>query len=92
MTCIIMQWNLYRTYYKQYLRHFRCPDGAVGIATGYGVGQPRLRSSSPGRVKNSLLHDLQTGSGTKPASYPISTGGFFLGENAAGAWSLHTSN
>jgi hypothetical protein len=27
----------------------------------------------------SLLHVVQTGSGTHPASYPMGTGGFFLG-------------
>jgi hypothetical protein len=38
-------------------------------------GRPRGRSSSPGRVKNSLLHVIQTGSGAHPASYPMGTGG-----------------
>jgi hypothetical protein len=47
---------------------------AVGIAKGYG--QPRGRSSRPGRVKNfSLLHIVQAGSGANPASYPMCTGG-----------------
>jgi hypothetical protein len=30
-------------------------DSVVGIATGYGAGRPRGRSSSPGRVKNFLF-------------------------------------
>jgi hypothetical protein len=35
----------------------------------------------------SLLHVVQTGSGVHPASYLISTGGYFPGGKATGAWS-----
>jgi hypothetical protein len=48
---------------------------SVGIATGYGAGQPRDRSSSPSRVQElSLLYIVQTDSGAQPASYPMGTG------------------
>jgi hypothetical protein len=45
--------------------------GPVGIRTGYGLeGQ----GSIPGRGRVfSLLHSIQTSSGTHPTSYPIST-------------------
>jgi hypothetical protein len=33
----------------------------------------------------SLLHSVQTGSGALPVSYPMGTGGYFLGVKAAGA-------
>jgi hypothetical protein len=33
----------------------------------------------------SLLHVIQTGSGSHPAYYPMGTGGPFLGGKAAGA-------
>jgi hypothetical protein len=35
----------------------------------------------------SLLRSLQTGSEAHPASYPVGTGGSFLGGKTAGAWS-----
>jgi hypothetical protein len=35
----------------------------------------------------SLIHSIQTGSGTHPASYPVGTGDSFPGGKAAGAWS-----
>jgi hypothetical protein len=48
----------------------------------------RGRSSSPsGGQEFSLFHVVQTGSGAYPASYPMGTGGYFSGVNAAEAWS-----
>jgi hypothetical protein len=47
------------------------------------AGQPRGRTSRPSSVKNvSLLHIVQTSSGTHPASYPMGTGG-----KVASVWS-----
>jgi hypothetical protein len=47
----------------------------------------------PGRVRcpsgaenSSLHHRVQNGSAAHPASYPVGTGGSFLGGKAAGAW------
>jgi hypothetical protein len=45
-----------------------CRDSAVGIATDYGLDD---RGSIPGRDK--ILHIVQTGSGARPASYPVGT-------------------
>jgi hypothetical protein len=58
-------------------------DSSVGIAT-VRAGGPRVRGSSPGRVKN-FLHVVHTGSGVHPASFPMGTGGSFSGGRAAGA-------
>jgi hypothetical protein len=57
-------------------------DRAVGIATGYGFGWPRGRSSSPGRGQTFLL----SGS-SRPVQgpYPMGIGGSFLRGIAAGA-------
>jgi hypothetical protein len=41
------------------------------------AGQPGLDSRQGQDV--SLIHNLQTGSGAHPASYPVSTGGSFSG-------------
>jgi hypothetical protein len=47
-------------------------DSSVGIATGQGADS---RSSIPAGVKDfSPLHNIQSGSGTHPASYPVGTG------------------
>jgi hypothetical protein len=54
-------------------------DSLVSIVTGWTSGVP-----FPAEAKYfSLLHSLQTGSGTHPASYPMGTGVFFLGDKAA---------
>jgi hypothetical protein len=43
-------------------------------------GQPKISGSNPARRDRfSLLDSVQTGSGSHPASYPISTGGSFNG-------------
>jgi hypothetical protein len=44
---------------------------------GLRAGQPGMDSRQGQDV--SLLHDVQTGSGAHPASYPMSTGGSFFG-------------
>jgi hypothetical protein len=44
---------------------------------GLRAGQPELDSREGQDV--SLLHNVQTGSGAHPASYPVSTGGSFSG-------------
>jgi hypothetical protein len=55
------------------------------------AGRQRGRSSSPSRVKKfSLLHVVQTCSEAHPASYPMGTGGFFLGGKAAGREADHS--
>jgi hypothetical protein len=59
----------------------RSQDSSVGIATGYELG-----SEFESRLgKEFFLHVVQTGSGAHPSSYSIGTGGFFLGDKAAGA-------
>jgi hypothetical protein len=50
-------------------------DSSVGIATGYGLDDQGGGSLSPGRVKSSLLHIVQTDSGVHPTSYKMDTGG-----------------
>jgi hypothetical protein len=48
-----------------------------GVSAGYGLDS---QGWIPGRGKNfSLLHKVQTCSGSHPASYPVSTGGSFSG-------------
>jgi hypothetical protein len=55
---------------------------------GLKAGWQRNRGSIPGRrMRFSLLHSVQTGTGTQPASYPMGTGGSFPGGKVAGAWS-----
>jgi hypothetical protein len=46
----------------------------VGIAMGYGLD---VRGSNSGRSKIFYLHNVQTGSGARPASYPVDTGDSF---------------
>jgi hypothetical protein len=57
-------------------------DSSVCIATGYGsmVGV----QFPVGARDFSLLHSVQTGSGSLPVSCLISTGGFIPGSNATG--------
>jgi hypothetical protein len=56
-----------------------------GIATSYGLDD-RGGWSPESRLGQefSLLHIVQTGSGAYLASYPMGTGGFFLGGKVAG--------
>jgi hypothetical protein len=48
------------------------------------AGRPRVRISSPGRVKN-FLYVVQTGSEVHPTSYPMGAGGSFPGDKTPGA-------
>jgi hypothetical protein len=65
--------------------HVRNLNSSVGIGTCYGlVGW----ISIPDRGRDfSLLHSIQTLSGTHPASYPMSTGSSFPAGEVTGAWS-----
>jgi hypothetical protein len=59
-------------------------DGLVGIASGYGLGDPGV--GAPVLVGSRIsLHVVQTGSGVHPASYPMGTGGSIFGCKAAEA-------
>jgi hypothetical protein len=61
-------------------------DSSVGIAFGYGLDERGSRFRFPAGAGNfSLHHRLQNGSGARPASYPMGTGGTFPGSKAAGA-------
>jgi hypothetical protein len=55
-------------------------DSVVDIATGYGLDEFESRW----RQEFSRLHVVQTGFGAHPASYPMGTGGSFLGGKATG--------
>jgi hypothetical protein len=69
-------------------------DSSAGIATGYGAGWPRSRSSIPGRIKNFLFSTTSTPA-LGPTQLPIQwvPGVFFPGGKAAVAWSWpFTSN
>jgi hypothetical protein len=57
-------------------KKLRSRDSSVGIATGYGVGRPKGRSSSRGRGKIFFpLNFIWTSSGAHQTSYIIGTGG-----------------
>jgi hypothetical protein len=60
----------------------------VSVATQLGYGMDGL-GSIPGSV-TSLLHSVQTDYGAHPASYPIGTGGSFLGGKEAGHEADHS--
>jgi hypothetical protein len=63
-------------------------DSSVGIALRYRLDDRGSRVRFPAGAENfSLHHRVQNGSGAKPASYAMGTGGSFPGGNAAGAWS-----
>jgi hypothetical protein len=59
---------------------------SVGIATGWTTERSEFESWY--YQEFSVLHDVHTGSGAHPASYPMCTGDSFPGVKAAGAWSL----
>jgi hypothetical protein len=66
----------------------RSRDSSVSIATGWttGVRLPvGARDFSP-------LHVFQTGSGARPTSYPMDTGGSIRVGKAAGAWSWNLTS
>jgi hypothetical protein len=61
-------------------------DSSVGIALGYGLDDGGSRVQFPAGAANFSLHRrAQNGSGAHPSSYPMGTGGSFLGGKAAGA-------
>jgi hypothetical protein len=67
-------------YYYYYYYHYYCYYyyyHQFGIATGYGLDG---RGSIPGEARDfSLLHSIQTGSGTHLASHSMGTAGSFPG-------------
>jgi hypothetical protein len=55
------------------------------MVTGYGLDDRMIGVRFPVGAGNfSLRHNVQTGSGAYPASYPMGTGGPFPGGKAAG--------
>jgi hypothetical protein len=101
--CIYRTWllfmqHLYIIYILLNIQHFvviyfiiydyrRSRDSSVGIATSYGLDDRGVGVRILGGQEFSLLHVVRTGSGDRPTSYPIGTGGSFSGSKAAGAWS-----
>jgi hypothetical protein len=65
-------------------RWFR--DSSIGISIGYRLEGRGLISARFKRFFN-ILHNIQTGSGTRPVSYLTSTGGSFMQYKAPEAWS-----
>jgi hypothetical protein len=59
-------------------------DGAVGIATGYGLDYRDVGVPVPIGSRIFSSQSVQTGSGFHPTFYPIGTGGSFPGSKAAG--------
>jgi hypothetical protein len=58
------------------------------MATDYGLYDQWIEVRVPGGGQEFLLpHFVQRGARAYPASYPMNTGGSFLGDKAAGAWS-----
>jgi hypothetical protein len=60
-------------------------DSSVGIATGYGLDDRGVGVRVLVGQEFSLLHVVQTGSGARPVSYQMGTGGSFPEGKAAGA-------
>jgi hypothetical protein len=78
---------------SKHLLSARSRDSSVGIATGYGLDDRGIGVDSRWAQEFSILHVVQTGFATHPASYPVGTGGSFAGGKAAGALSRpFTSN
>jgi hypothetical protein len=56
------------------------PGSSVSIVSGYGLDDRAIEVRSPAEAKDfSSNLCVQTGSGARPGSYPIATGGPFLG-------------
>jgi hypothetical protein len=71
----------------------RSRDSAVGIATGYGLGDRGFGFRVPVGSRMSLLHVVQTGSGVHQTSYPMGTGGVvFPGVKRPGREDNHSSS
>jgi hypothetical protein len=62
---------------------FGSRDSSVGVPTGCTTGFRFSESTND----LSLLHSVQTASGTHPVSCPLGTGRAFLTGKAAGSWS-----
>jgi hypothetical protein len=60
-------------------------DSSVGIVTDYRLDDRMIGVRFPAGARNfSPLNHVQKGSGPHPFSYPIVTGGSFLGGKATG--------
>jgi hypothetical protein len=76
--------NVYRSLFGKYER-IRSRSSSVSIATGNGLNDRMIGVRFPAGAGNlSLRNHVQTGSGAHPTSYPMGTGGFFLGNQVAG--------
>jgi hypothetical protein len=60
--------------------------------TGYWLEGQGVEVRVPVGVRFYPLHDVQTGSGAQPASYPIGTEVSFLGGKADGLWNWSLSS
>jgi hypothetical protein len=68
-------------------------DSSVGIEMSYKLDGRGTGVGSPAGVRySSLFHNVQTGSGAHPASYPTSTGDLFPGVKRLGREADHSSN
>jgi hypothetical protein len=66
---------------------FKSRDSSVGIAPGYGLDDRSSGVQFPaGAGVFSLHRRVRSGSGARPASYPMGAGDSFPGGGAAGAW------
>jgi hypothetical protein len=78
-------------HYEHIFFLFRYRDSSVGIALGYGLDDRGSRVRFPTRAGNfSLHHCVQNGSGAHPVSYPMGTGGSFLGVKRPGREADHS--
>jgi hypothetical protein len=67
-----------------------CRSSAVGIATDYGLDGSEVEFGPQKGKEFSLLHIVQTGSGSHLASYPMGTGRSFLGVKRQGCEADHS--
>jgi hypothetical protein len=62
----------------------------TGVESKLKAGWPKNRGSIPGGDKNcSILHSVQTGSGSRQVSYPVSPGGSILGLKRPGCEAVY---
>jgi hypothetical protein len=61
------------------------PENKMVVVVTAVVVVVKNQSSIPGRGAFSFLHNIQTGSGAHPASYPMGARGSFPGHKAAEA-------
>jgi hypothetical protein len=83
-TIIFQLWTWCR--YARMKRRALQKPCVVGVATGYELTTVWSQSKSRKRQELSLIHRLQTGSGTYSAFHPAGTGDFFPRCKAVGAW------